>query len=67
MAAPLVPIDLDKMRDACQLTRHVLNELCTVVEDIEEDEAMCTDDLDHIAATLIFGNDAYPSPLLYKG
>jgi len=44
----------------------VLNELCAVVEDIEEDEAMCTDDLDHIAATLIFGNDAYPSPLLYK-
>lgn len=53
---------IDGMRNACKLARHVLEKVGRVIR-----VGMTTEDIDRIVHIEIVSNNAYPSPLNYKG
>lgn len=55
-------LQLEKMRESCHLARKVLN---TLGEQMKV--GMTTDEIDKLAHEVIVANNAYPSPLFYRG
>lgn len=55
-------LQIEKMRDSCRLARKVLNTLGKQIK-----VGITTDEIDKIAHDIIIENNAYPSPLFYRG
>ena len=54
--------DIEKMRNACKLARNVLIQAGDIVR-----VGLTTDEIDQLVYDLSIANNAYPSPLNYRG
>ena len=56
------PVQIIKVKEACEIARKVLDEVKEIVE-----PGVTTDDLDNFDREYIVIHNAYPSPLNFKG